>query len=353
MEVIRHNKPYLGAEEGQAVARVLATGWIDEGPVALELEKALASYLGGGGALMLSSGTAALFLSLKVMGVGAGDQVILPTYVCSALLNAVYMSGAEPVLVDVLESDFNLDPVRVAASCTGKTKAIVAPHIFGFPADLRSLTSLGIPVIEDAAQALGAKYAGKPVGSWGACSVFSFYATKVITGGQGGMLFSSQQDLIERARDYREFDCRESYYPRFNFKMTDIQAALVRCQFSRLQDFADRRRQISERYRAVLAGRVRFQEEGPEADPLFYRFVIRTGSRESRDRLKGYLSAEGIETIVPIERHELLHRYLDQNPEGFPVSEQIVDETLSLPIYPALQNEEISRVCSALEGAFL
>ncbi len=351
MHIIQHNKPFIGEEEQAAVKKVLTSGWLDQGPEVEGLERDFTFYLGGGNAVALSSGTASLFLGLKLLEVNKGDEVILPTYVCSAVLNAIYMSGAKPVLVDIRESDFNIDHDSVEEVITEKTKAIIVPHIYGFPADLRRLLKSGITIIEDTAQALGAISGKSKVGTIGHLSIFSFYATKIITGGQGGLLFSMNKRLSEKARDYREFDCRGDYYPRFNFKMTDMQAALVRSQLIRLQYFIERRKKISDSYKEVLPPHLRFQKARQDSEPIFYRFVVRFNCEEDRDRLKKYLSENGIQTIIPIERYELLHRYLGLDPAAFPVSEKIVDETLSLPIYPALKDEEISRICELLEKA--
>jgi perosamine synthetase len=351
MDVIKHNKPCLGEEEKLAVWNVLSSGWIAQGPEAEGLESDFVSFLGGGGAVALSSGTSSLYLALKVLGVGRGDEVILPTYVCSALLNAIFMAEARPVVADIRDSDFNIDPGEVEKALTDKTKAIIVPHTYGFSADIPAIREFGLPVIEDAAQAPGGFRGQFRIGTLGAIAVFSFYATKLITGGQGGLLFSRNEGLIEKARDYREFDCRKEYYPRFNFKMTDIQAALARCQFKRLEQFINRRKEIADRYLEAISSTAGFQTPDPGVEPVYYRFVLLLGSAERRDRLRAYLHSNGVETIVPVERYELLHNYLNLDPSRFPVSERIVDVTLSLPLYPALTGEEITKICRLLETA--
>ncbi|MFA4932791.1 MAG: DegT/DnrJ/EryC1/StrS aminotransferase family protein, partial [Caldisericia bacterium] len=188
--MIPHSKPTLDQRDYNAVLRVLQSGQISQGEYVKRFEANLSEFVGVKGGVATNSGTSALHLALLALEVGKGDEIILPSYVCTALLNAINYVGATPVLVDIEPDSFNLDAKRVKESLTEKTKAIIVPHLFGLPADMEELQSFGIPLIEDCAQALGATYKGKQAGSFGALSIFSFYATKVIASGEGGMVLS-------------------------------------------------------------------------------------------------------------------------------------------------------------------
>lgn len=223
MTTIPHNRPWITPEDHAAVDAVLASGWLAQGHRVEALEAAFIGLHGGGAACALSSGTASMSLSLSAAGITPGMTVALPTYACSALLNAVYWVGAKPYPVDVLADCFALDPDRLPEGADG----IIAVHTFGASAPVGVYRQTGAVVIEDCCQALGGEVDGRPLGEVGDAAVYSFYATKVITGGQGGLAWSRDTTSIERLKDFRQFDCREYYIPRFNFQLTDIQAALV------------------------------------------------------------------------------------------------------------------------------
>lgn len=339
-QIIAHNRPLITAEDQAAVAEALASGWVAQGPRVEGLEADFQAMLGGGEGCALSSGTAALFLALHGLAVKSGDVVALPTYTCSALLNAIHMAGAVPQPVDVKLDDFTLDPERLPR----QAKVAMAVHCYGASADVAGLKQHGARVIEDCCQSLGG-----PQGGAGDAAVFSFYATKIITGGQGGMVTDPTGEVAARARDYREFDCRESYAPRFNLQMTDIQAAMIRSQFSRLGAIKARRRKIYAAYLEALGGREKVQAGLGDQALLPYRFVIRTEDEARRDRLLTHFKESGVGVIIPLERYELLHRYLGLDPYDFPNAERLADTTLSLPLYPALADAEVERVSRALK----
>lgn len=205
-------------------------------------------------------------------------------------------------------------------------------------------------VIEDCCQSLGTRVDGRPLGSDGDAAVFSFYATKIITGGQGGLVWDPSKAVAEAVHDYRQFDNRQTWEPRFNFQMTDIQAAMVRSQFARLDDVHQRRRQIYARLLNSLPEGLGRQTGLDDAERLPYRFIIRFADAERRQRAKSHFAELGVTTIVPVERFELLHRYLRLDPVDFPVAEKLVDTTLSLPLYPALEDAQVETICRALRG---
>lgn len=339
-KIIQHNKPSLGQEEILALAKVINKGWIAQGEEVLKFENEFSHYLGGkdGQAVAVSSGTAALYLSLYGLDIKSGDEVIVPTYVCSAVLNAIFMAGAKPILADINKEDLNISYSETIKKINKKTKAIIITHTFGYPADLGKFINLGIPLIEDCAQALGTGWKGKPVGNFGQAAVFSFYASKVIATGYGGLVYSKNKNLINKIRDYREFDCRRDYKPRFNFQMSDLEAALGREQLKKLPGFLKRRRQIAAVYKKILPGDKYWPIESDGRRPNYYRFLLKTSKVKA---VKNYLMERGVKTIVPIDTYELLHRYLKQDPKDFLASEKIAKTTLSLPIYPALLSEEL------------
>jgi dTDP-4-amino-4,6-dideoxygalactose transaminase len=330
----------LGTAEQRAVRRVLASGLLAEGQEVGSFEREMARKLGRRHAAAVSSGTAALHLALAAIGVGAGDRVALPSYVCPALLHAVALVGAEPILVDVDPATFNLDPDDLRKRLRSRTKAVIVPHMFGLPASFREIEACGVPIIEDCALALGTKYRKRPVGSLGVLSVVSFYATKMMATGEGGMVLGNRSALLQEVLDRRSYDGRSRHRLRFNYKMTDLQAALGRVQLRRLTDFVRRRRQLASFYSSSLAG-------GPwdlpsiERNHSFYRFVTRP--RRGAKRLLAELTRRGIEARRPVFRP--LHRYLGLG--DFPGAEEAYRRAVSIPLYPALSSAEAERVVRA------
>ena len=288
-------------------------------------------------AAAVNSGTSALHLALVALGVRPGDRVAMPSYVCSALLHAVDLAGAAPLLVDVDPATFNLDPDDLRKRLRSRTKAVIVPHMFGLPARFGDIEACGVPIIEDCALALGAKYGGRPVGSMGLLSIVSFYATKVIATGEGGMVLTNRASLIREVRDRRSYDGRIHNRRRFNYKMTELQAALGRVQLRKLSFFLARRRRLAALYARVLS-------DGPwdlpsvEANHCFYRFVAR--SRRGTNRLLDELARRGIEARRPVFRP--LHRCLGL--EGFPGTEEAYRRAVSIPLYPALSSADAARV---------
>jgi len=352
MKIILHNKPTIGKEEIKAVQRVLVSGWLAQGKEIKKFEDEFSKYLGfsEGHAAAFSSGTVALYVALVSSGVKKGDEVITPSYVCSAILNAIFMAQAKPVLVDVNREDFNISFEETIKKISSKTKVIIVPHIFGMPADIDKFIKLKIPIIEDCAQAIGAKYKGNYVGTFGKAAIFSFYASKMFTTGYGGMIFSKDKNFIAKAKDYREFDCRKDYKPRFNFQMSDLQAAIGRVQFKKLPRFLKKRKDLAKKYYENFPSDVIWPPlhvRNKEAN--FYRLLIKTGNPQ---KIKELLLKKGIKTILPIEIYELLHRYLKQDPKKFPVSERIAKNVLSLPIYPLLADTEVNYIYKSIKKIY-
>jgi dTDP-4-amino-4,6-dideoxygalactose transaminase len=343
---IPHSRPSLGPAEARAVAEAVASGQVAQGPRVAAFEAVLAAAVGTPGGVAVGSGTAALHLALLALGVGAGDEVLIPSFTCAALLHAVRAAGAAPRPVDVDPVTFDMDPDAARRARTARTRAVIAVHAFGRPADMGPLTALGVPVVEDAAQALGATAGGRPVGGAGAVGVFSFYATKLITTGEGGMLVASDPRILDRARDLREYDEKLDDRPRFNYKMTDLQAALGLVQAARLPEFLARRRALADRYRARLGrGPLRQPADPPHGRHAWHRYVV-AGPRPAADYLSA-LHARGVVARPPIFRP--LHR--DLGLDGFPGAEEAWAHAVSLPLYPALDDADAERVMAAAEAA--
>ena len=245
---IPHSRPTLGEEEVKAVAEVIKSGHIAEGEVVQRFEKTFAGKMGVQDAAAVSSGTAALHLTLLALGIGSDDEVIIPSYVCTALLHAIQYVGARPVLAEIDSKTYNIDPDDVQRRITIRSKAIIVPHMFGLAANLDKLLKLEVPIIEDCAQAVGGTYHQKPLGSFGDAAIFSFYATKMMATGEGGMVTSNSTEFIKRVRDLRTYDQKPADKVRYNYKMSDVQAALGEMQFARLNDFITRRKKIAQRY---------------------------------------------------------------------------------------------------------
>ncbi|MBF0511959.1 MAG: DegT/DnrJ/EryC1/StrS family aminotransferase [Candidatus Omnitrophica bacterium] len=340
---IPHSKPTISSSDKAAVANVVKTGHLAQGGKVLEFEQKVGEYLGVKNAAALNSGTSALHLALLALGVGPRDEVILPSYVCSAPLNAIYYTQATPRIVDVNPEDFNISVSEVRKKINKKTKALIVPHMFGCPADIKELVRLGVPVIEDCAQSFGAEYQGKRVGSWGTLTVCSFYATKVLTTGEGGMVLSPHLKLIDKIRQWRCYDKVDSYQVRYNYKMTEMQAALGLSQLSHLAGFLQKRRAIARAYRESLRGTSFIPPfETKDRMSIYFRFIIKVqkGKKELLEKFKD----RGIEALPPVFKP--LHRYVSQT--QCPVADKLMKDCLSIPIYPGLTGPQIASITECL-----
>lgn len=349
--VISHSRPTIDINDRTAAESVLKSGYLAQGPKVEEFESKFAAFLGSKGAVATNSGTSALHLALLALGLKDGDEVLIPSFVCAAVLNAVKLAGLKARLADIDSIDFNLNADSIKKRLTPRVKAIVLPHLFGQPGDLEDILKLDIPVIEDCAQSLGSRYKGRLAGKFGTVSIFSFYATKMITTGHGGMLVSSSRTILDRVRDLREFDERKDYILRYNYKMMDLEAALGLSQFARLESFIQIRKKIAESYnKRFLQMGIDVPEVKLDRDHIFYRYVIRVKGDISGIK-KAFLS-KGIEVKRPVFMP--LHRYLGMDNSGFPNTEKAFKEIISIPIYPGLHEDEIKKiqdtVCEVCKG---
>ncbi len=338
---IPHSKPTLGQEEIKAASDVISSGYVAEGAVVRKFEHSFADYFHIRHAVATSSGTSALHLALLALDVGPGDEVIIPSYVCCALLNAVNYTGAAPVLADICPDTYNLDAADVKKCLSNRTRAIIVPHLFGLAADLDSLLALGVPLIEDCAQAVGAEYARCPVGTFGVAAIYSFYATKVITTGEGGMVVSNSRDFADKIRDLKTYDQKDDYKIRFNYKMADFQAAMGLAQLGRLETIIRRRQAIAERYTRS------FKALGLSLPPddtghIFFRYVL--GLNANSSSWIQALARQGIGCDRPVFLP--LHRQMKRM--GCPASEKAWKNSLSIPIYPSLTDEDVTKIINAI-----
>ena len=325
---IPHSKPYIGQEEITAVTRVLRSGQLAQGKEVQHFELECAQVLRRKYAVAVSSGTAALHLALGALGVPPEESVAVPSYCCAALVTAVRLQQAKPILCDIGD-DCNLDPSLVPDYC----KFAIVPHLFGAPAKLPS----GVTIVEDIAQSMGgAGGRATPV------AVTSFYATKLMTTGEGGMLLTDNAAIADYARDRREYDNRDDFKVRYPYKMTDLQAVIGRVQLRRLPRFLARRREIAERYDEAF-NYLPLRLPDPEGH-VFFRYVVGT---ERRADLETHLRKYGIEAKRPV--HCPMHHLLGG---VFPVSQKAHDECLSLPIYPAMIEGELRHVIESVHRFF-
>ncbi len=334
---VPHNRPTLGKEEEHAAARVIRSGRLAQGKEVQALEAEFCAFLGlePGHAVALSSGSAALFLALEILG-AAGKSVAFPAYVCAALMNACRLAQARPVLLDNLPGSPNAD---LAALLRSGADIAMVPHMYGIPQEIRM--PAGSRLIEDCAQALGAAVGGVPAGLQGDAGVYSFYATKLMTtGGQGGMLVSRDKALAAAARDFREFDMRNDRKPRFNLQLTDLQAAVGREQLRKLPAFLKKRSDLFAIYRN--AGLRLLTPAGNGLQAVHYRAVHLS---EAPARVIAALESAGIRAINPLEEWELLGDAAD-----FPNASQLCRATVSLPIYPSLSEADARRIAATVKA---
>ena len=332
---IPHNRPSLGIEEERAAAAVIRSGFVSHDRQVAALEAEFCGFLGieDGRAIAVSSGTAALYLALRLLE-AEGREVAIPAYTCTAVLNAVRLARGLPRFMDNEPGSPNADPLAQAAS---HAPLAVIPHTYGIPASLA--TPDGTAIIEDCAHALGARRGTAFVGRAGVAAVFSFYATKLMTsGGEGGMIVARDRGLADAIRDFREFDQRRDRDPRFNFHMTDLQAAIGREQLRKLPGFLARREEIFDAYRS--AGLDLLDTTVSADRPVRYRAVLRT---DRPLKIIAALEEAGIRAIVPLEDWELLG-----DGTAYPNALALSRSTVSLPIYPTLEDRSREAVIATL-----
>jgi dTDP-4-amino-4,6-dideoxygalactose transaminase len=347
----------LAPEIDAAVARVLASGWFLLGAEIDAFEQEFATYVGANHCVGVANGLDALHLALRAMDIGPGDEVIVPSNTYIATWLAVSYAGATPVPVEPDERTFNLDPSRIEAAITGRTRAILPVHLYGQPADLDPILAIarahGLRVLDDAAQAQGARYKGQRVGSLADATAWSFYPGKNLGAfGDAGAVTTDDDEIAERLRLLRNYGSRVKYVNEvkgYNSRLDEIQAAVLRTKLPYLDEWNDRRRTIAALYRAGLADADVILPHVPDwAEPVWHLFVVRS---PRRDDLQRHLRAAGIGTLIhyPIPPHRQdAYRDLAFGEGAFPISEAIHREVLSLPIGPHLTDADAASVINAI-----
>lgn len=341
---IAHSRPWINHADTEAVARVLQSGMISRGEKTMEFEEKVGEYLGLRRGIACASGTDALVLALQTLRIGSASQVILPTYVCHDVLDAVLSVGAMPQFCDVNETGVvSVDTIR--PHITKKTAAIIAVHIFGHPCDIPSLQSLGVPVIEDACQAFGLSINGKMAGSLGELGILSFHATKCLTTGEGGMLVGRDEALLNKAR----VCASNSHGASFNSGscFSDMQAALGLSQLNRYDEFITRRRRIQKMYLETMSNVKQATPRSAESQFLF-RMVL--AIRPKFSNLQRLFLRHGVHVRKGVD--ELLHHLAGKPDRGFPNAKALFERSLSIPFYPALTNASVAKICKAIELVF-
>lgn len=349
--MIPHSKPTIAENDIKSVSEVMRSGCIAQGEKVRQFEEKLASFIGVKGSVATSSGTSALHLALVALGMGEGDEIILPTYVCTAPLNAIYYTGAKPILADISEDDFNISARDVEKKLTKKTRAIIVPHLFGLPTEMEEILKFGIPVIEDCAQSIGAtirhpsSVIWHPVGSLGTLSTYSFYATKLLATGEGGMVLSNDEELLSKIKDLRDYDEKDDFRVRFNYKMSDIEAAFGLSQLGKLPSFIKRRKEIAQKYCCAFSGcDFLIPSVYKDREHIFYRYVIRI--RGEAEEFIDDMQNKGIECRRPV--YKPLHHYLFRG--DFPVADKVYKSAVSIPIYPTLSDKDVDYIIETVRG---
>ena len=351
----------LMEEIDAAVARVLKSGWYILGPEVDAFEAEFAGYCGVKHAVGVANGLDALHLALKAMDVGPGDEVIVPSNTYIATWLAVTHAGATPVPVEPDESTCNIDPARIEAAITPRTKVILPVHLYGQPADLDPILDIarrhGLRVLEDAAQAHGARYKGRRIGSHGDAVAWSFYPGKNLGAmGDGGAVTTNDSELADRIRVLGNYGSRKKYFNEvagFNSRLDPLQAAILAVKLRHLDAWNDRRRAIASRYLEALAGSGLVLPQVPEwAEPAWHLFVVR---HPERDQLQQRLKEVGIGTLIhyPVPPHRQ-QAYAGAGFEAgaFPIASRMAAEVLSLPMGPQLDSDEAETVVAAVTEAY-
>ncbi|MGA2161235.1 MAG: DegT/DnrJ/EryC1/StrS family aminotransferase [Methanoregula sp.] len=353
-------RPVIGPDEVAAVSDVLMSGMLAQGEKVAEFEQKFAAYCGTAHAVAVNNGTAALHAALLAAGIGPGDEVIVPAFSFIATATAVSMCGAKPVFADVDEQIFNIRPEQVSEHITPKTKAVIGVHLFGQPFDVDPILEIceahAIPLIEDAAQAHGALYHGVKAGNLGKLACFSFYATKNMITGEGGMVTTNDKPSADRLRLIINHGQSEKYLHRmlgYNYRMTDIAAAIGIVQLKKLDKFNMRRRKNAEYYAANLAAKGLVKPKVADGvQHVYHQYVIRLTDEFplSRTAFMEYLKAKGIGSAVhypiPIHRQPLYAPVAE--PDPCPVATRLSGTVLSLPVHPSLDTKDLAYVCETV-----
>ena len=344
--------PMVGKKERKAVDRVMKSGMLAGGPEVAAFESEFSKIVGNRNCIAVNSGTSALHMAFLAAGIGPGDEVIVPSFTFAATANSVALTGAKPVFADIEMDHFNLDPKSVESLITGKSKAIMPVHLYGHPADMKSFSNLAkahsLLLFEDAAQAHAAAIDGEPVGTWGLAASFSFYPTKNMTSGEGGMIVTNDSTVARNSKLLRNQGMEKRYENEvvgFNTRMTDIHAAIGRVQLRELSKWTKIRQKnakfLNENLKNVVTPPV-----APGATHVYHQYTIRITDQD-RDKFAEQIGKLGIGSGVyyPIPNHRLPSYRLNLD---LPITEQVAKECLSIPVHPNLGKRDLEKIVNVI-----
>jgi len=357
--------PDISEADVQAVAEVVRSGRLALGPKTEEFERKMADYVGVAHAVAVSSGTAALHLIVRALGIGPGDEVLVPSFTFAASVNAILYEGAKPVFVDIEPDTYNLSPQDLEAKITPRTKAVMAVDVFGHPVEWDEILPVaekhGLKVIDDSCEALGARYKGEMVGRFGDAAAFAFYPNKQMTTGEGGIIVTNDSELAALARSLRNQGrgsmgaWLEHERLGYNYRLNEMSAALGVTQLARIDRLLARRRQVAEAYNEVLAGveGLRLPVVRPHAWMSWFVYVVTLEPGLDSEALMRYLQERGVPTrayFSPIHQQPYVRKILGDDHE-LPNTEAIAGRTLALPFGPHLERDDVDYVAQALREA--
>lgn len=354
--------PDIGIEEEKLIIEVIRSGWISsQSPYVRRFEEEFAEWLGIRHAIAVSNGTVALHLALLALGVGSGDEVIVPDLTFASPANMVILTGARPVFVDVTREYWCIDPTEFKRKITERTKAVIVVHLYGNPADMDEILEIArennIYVIEDSAEALGAEYKSRKVGTFGDLATFSFYANKVITTGEGGMVVTNNDELVDKIKLMRDHGMRPRYWHitlGFNYRMTGLQAAIGIVQLKKADKLLRKKRAIAKIYEEILndVPGIELHPSMQWAKPSYwlYSIIINKRCKYARDDLMKELKKRGIDTrrfFYPLHIMPAFSRYSKEN--NYPVSTYLSLHGLNLPSGPKIHDGDIEYVAKTIK----
>lgn len=354
-KLIPISKPQIGRAERLAVSRVMKSGQIAQGSEVLEFEKEFSVYVDQRACVAVNSGTSALHIALLSLGIGAGDEVIVPSFTFAATANSVVLAGAKPVFVDVQSDTFCIDPTEIENAITVHTKAIVVVHLYGLPSDMLKILDIAaqhnLKVIEDAAQAHLAEIRGQRVGTFGDAAAFSFYPTKNMTSGEGGMVAFKEDASARTARLLRNQGMEKRYENEivgFNLRMNNIQAAIGRVQLRKLPERNEKRQENAFLLNQRLSGLVRIPFIPDGYTHVFHQYTIQVEGERQRyvDFLREHSIETGIYYPTPVHKLKPFSRNIT-----LPITDSLSQKALSLPVHPSLKRKDLIRVASAVSKA--
>jgi perosamine synthetase len=355
-------QPSLTGNEKKYVNECLDSTWISsKGKFLKEFEEGFARFIDIKHATSVSNGTVAIHLALIALGIGPGDEVIVPTLTYIASVNAIAYTGATPVFVDSLPDTWQLDPNDVKRKITSHTKAVMAVHLYGYPCDMEALVDIckehHLFLIEDCAEAIGTKFKGKHVGTFGDVATFSFFGNKTITTGEGGMVVTNDHTLYERAVRFKGqgLAMHRQYWHDiigYNYRMTNICAAIGLAQLEQVQTFIDRKREVAELYQRLLDRQhLTFHSEGPDVTHSYWMCSVLVNEASQRDALRDYLANHSIETrplFFPVHTMPMYSQKFQRHP----VAEDLGWRGINIPSYPSLTDEQVTEIAGIINTFF-